>query len=86
MDAEQLYLDSVYLEFHCFCLGSFAISNTATMRLFPDVFHEDVPQFGTFPRATVCWMSESGQSGTYFSEWNCPKVPEANPGNESLIA
>jgi hypothetical protein len=54
IDAEQPYLDSVYLDFYCFCLGSFAVSNTATTHLFPDVFDGDVPQFGVVPGAIAC--------------------------------
>ena len=33
----QLFLD---LDFYCFCLGSFSISNTSAISIFPDVYIE----------------------------------------------
>lgn len=45
IDAESPYLDSVLLDFYCYCLGSFSISNTSSALIFPDVFDEDAVQF-----------------------------------------
>lgn len=45
LDAEEPLLDSVNLDFYCFCLGTLAVSNISTTHLFPDEFSEDVTNF-----------------------------------------
>lgn len=45
IDAEQSYLDSTYLDFYCFCLGSFLVSNTQSNVLFKDVINEETMEF-----------------------------------------
>ncbi|MBR6907610.1 hypothetical protein IKN40_03790, partial [bacterium] len=40
LDIEEPYLDSIDLDFYCFCLGSFSISNTSAISIFPDVYIE----------------------------------------------
>ena len=45
IDAEEPWLDSIYLDFYCFCLGSLAVSNITSLHLFPDEFGEEVTTF-----------------------------------------
>ncbi|OHT16477.1 hypothetical protein TRFO_02756 [Tritrichomonas foetus] len=54
LDAESPYLDSTYLDFYCFCIGSFLVSNTSTNVLFPDVIDEDTTQFSPLPAHLAC--------------------------------
>ena len=44
LDVLQPYRDCVYLDFYCFCLGSFLVSNTAQHTLFFDNFEEEKPE------------------------------------------
>jgi hypothetical protein len=41
LDASTEYLDSVVLDFYCFCLGSFMVSNTQSSQMFEDAFDEE---------------------------------------------
>ena len=43
IDVIQPYRDCVYLDFYCFCLGSFLVTNTAQNTLFYDVYDEEKP-------------------------------------------
>ena len=43
LDVIQPYRDCVYLDFYCFCLGSFLVTNTAQNTLFYDIYDEEKP-------------------------------------------
>ena len=45
LDVVQPYRDSVYLDFYCFCISSFLITNTQQKALFHDNFESDPPEF-----------------------------------------
>lgn len=42
IDLEQPYLDSIYLDFYCYCLGCFQVSNGDSQQLFPDVYEQSI--------------------------------------------
>jgi hypothetical protein len=45
IDSSTEYLDFVCLDFYCFCLGSFVVSNTHSTSMYNDVFKGDNIQF-----------------------------------------
>jgi hypothetical protein len=45
IDCSTDYLDSVHLDFYCFCLGSFRVSSTQSSQMFEDVFNEETQTY-----------------------------------------
>lgn len=58
IDAEPAYLDSTYLDFYCFCIGSFLVSNTQSNVLFKDVINEDTMEFSPLNGSLACDLAK----------------------------
>ena len=76
IDCSDEYLDSIFLDFYCFCVGCFNSMQPETRRLFPDKFSEENPEIGLissriaidFCKKVYYAMSESDIAEKYLQQ------------------